>query len=69
VDALLLAMRTGLRRSRLAALKRGDVSLDAVTPFVDVRASTTKNGKPAAIRANSRTWRYRGGDGLVHRIH
>jgi integrase len=46
----LLAVHTGLRRSELAALKWGDVSLDAVTPFVQVRASTTKNGKPAAVR-------------------
>jgi len=28
----------------------GDVHLDAVTPFVQVRASTTKNGKPADMR-------------------
>jgi integrase len=53
VDVLLVAMHTGLRRSRLAVLKWGDVSLDAVTPSVHVRASTTKNGKPASIRANS----------------
>ena len=46
----LMAVHTGLRRSELAALKWGDVSLDAVTPFVQVRASTTKNGKPAAMR-------------------
>ena len=46
----LTAVHTGLRRSELASLKWGDVSLDAVTPFVQVRASTTKNGKPAAMR-------------------
>jgi integrase len=46
----LLAVHTGLRRSELAALTWGDVHLDAVTPFVQVRASTTKNGKPAAMR-------------------
>ena len=46
----LLAVHTGLHRSELAALKRGDVYLEAVTPFVQVRASTSKNGKPAALR-------------------
>jgi integrase len=46
----LLAVHTGLRRSELAALKWGDVHLDAVMPFVQVRASTTKNGKPVAMR-------------------
>jgi len=46
----LMAVHTGLRRSELAALKWGDLHLDAVTPFVKVRASTTKNGKPADIR-------------------
>ncbi len=46
----LMAVHMGLRRAGLAALKWGDVHLDAVTPFVKVRASTTKNGKPADIR-------------------
>jgi integrase len=46
----LMAVHTGLRRSELAALKWGDLHLDAVTPFVNVRASTTKNGKAADIR-------------------
>ncbi len=46
----LMAVHTGLRRSELAALKWGDVHLDAVMPFVQVRASTTKNSKPAAMR-------------------
>jgi len=46
----LTAVHTGLRRSELAALKWGDVALDAVVPFVRVRASTTKNGKPAEMR-------------------
>ncbi len=46
----LTAVDTGLRRSEIAALKWSDLSLDAVTPFVQVRASTTKNGKPAAMR-------------------
>ena len=31
-------------------LRRGDLVLDAVIPFVNVRASTTKNGKSVAIR-------------------
>jgi len=46
----LLAVHTGLRRSEIAALKWSDLTLDAVTPFVQVRASTTKNGKSAAMR-------------------
>jgi integrase len=46
----LMAVHTGLRRSELAALKWSDLHLNAVTPFVKVRASTTKNGKPADIR-------------------
>jgi integrase len=46
----LMAVHTGLRRSEIAALKWSDLTLDAVTPFVQVRASTTKNGKSAAMR-------------------
>ena len=46
----LMAVHTGLRRSELAALKWGDLHLDALTPFVQVRASTTKNGKSAQMR-------------------
>jgi integrase len=46
----LMAVHTGLRRSELAALKWDDLQLDAVTPFVKVRGSTTKNGKPADMR-------------------
>src|SRR5258708_6568449 len=46
----LMAVHTGLRRSELSALKWGDVVLDAVMPFVQVRASTTKNGKAASFR-------------------
>jgi integrase len=46
----LMAVHTGLRRSELAALTWADVRLDAVTPFVQVRATTTKNGKPAEMR-------------------
>jgi integrase len=45
----LLAVHTGLRRSEIGALKWSDVHLDA-TPFVQARASTTKNGKAAAMR-------------------
>ncbi len=46
----LMAVHTGLRRSELAALHWGDLHLDADTPCVKVRASTTKNGKAAEIR-------------------
>jgi integrase len=46
----LMAVHTGLRSSELAALAWGDLHLDAVTPFVKVRASTTKNGKAAEMR-------------------
>lgn len=46
----LMAVNTGLRRSEMGALRWGDLVLDAVTPFVTVRASTTKNGKAVAMR-------------------
>jgi integrase len=46
----LLAVYTGLRRSELSALRWGDVALNAVQPFVSVRASTTKNHKSASLR-------------------
>jgi integrase len=46
----LMAVHTGLRSSELEALTWGDLHLDAVTPFVKVRASTTKNGKAAEMR-------------------
>ena len=46
----LMAIHTGLRRSELAALKWSDVHLDAVVPFIQVRASTTKNGKAVTMR-------------------
>ena len=46
----LMAVYTGLRSSELAALKWGDLHLDAVTPFVKVRSSTTKNGKAADMK-------------------
>ena len=51
--AYLMAVHTGLRHSELAALKWGDLHLDAVTPFVSVRASTTKNGKSADLRLHA----------------
>jgi integrase len=46
----LMAVHTGLRHSELGALKWADLHLDAVTPYVKVRASTTKNGKAAELR-------------------
>jgi integrase len=46
----LMAVHTGLRSSELAALKWSDLHLGAITPFVKVRASTTKNGKSADMR-------------------
>ena len=46
----LMAVHTGLRTSELAALKWSDLHLNAVTPFVKARASTTKNGKSAEMR-------------------
>ena len=45
----LLAALTGLRRSEVEGLRWGDVHLDALKPFLSVRASTTKNGKAAQI--------------------
>ena len=46
----LMAVYTGLRSGELGALKWDDLHLDTVTPFVRVRASTTKNGKSAEMR-------------------
>ena len=46
----LMAIHTGLRRSELAGLKPSDIHLNAVVPFVQVRASTTKNGKAVTMR-------------------
>ncbi len=43
------ALLTGLRRAELRALRWGDVHLDAVRPFMSVRASTTKNRKAATM--------------------
>ena len=45
----LTAVFTGLRRSELAALEWDDVHLDAAQPFLNVRASTTKNHKQTII--------------------
>jgi integrase len=45
----LTAVFTGLRRSELAALEWDDVHLNATQPFLNVRASTTKNHKQAVI--------------------
>jgi integrase len=46
----LMAVHTGLRHAELAALKWSDLHLDALQPFVSVRASTTKNGKAADMK-------------------
>jgi integrase len=43
----LAGAHTGLRLSELAALKWSDLHLDSGKAFIRVRASTTKNGKPA----------------------
>jgi integrase len=45
----LTAVYTGLRRSELAALERRDLHLEGEKPFINVRASTTKNHKQAVI--------------------
>lgn len=45
--AYALALFTGLRRGEIEALEWRDLSLDGKHPFVSVRASTTKNSKPA----------------------
>ena len=47
--AYLAAMYTGLRRAELVALEWGDVMMDADSPYLAVRARTTKNGKDAEI--------------------
>jgi integrase len=43
------AVFTGLRRGELAALEWDDVHLDSKRPFLNARASTTKNHKEAVI--------------------
>jgi integrase len=45
----LTAVLTGLRRSELAELERDDIHFEAAKPFINVRASTTKNHKQAVI--------------------
>ncbi len=45
----LAAVYTGLRRSELAALERPDLHLEGKKPFINVRASTTKNHQQAVI--------------------
>ncbi|MGF1634192.1 MAG: tyrosine-type recombinase/integrase [Phycisphaerae bacterium] len=45
----LLAVTCGLRRNELRQLRWFDVHLDALRPYVRVRASTTKNGKAATL--------------------
>lgn len=45
----LFAILTGLRRAEITQLKWDDVHLDSPQPFVNVRASTTKNGRQAII--------------------
>ena len=43
------ALLTGLRRAELEQLRWTDVHLDSPKPYLDVRASTTKNGQRAII--------------------
>lgn len=45
----LVALRTGLRRGELHALLWSDVGIDSPRPFVQVRASTSKNHKAAVL--------------------
>jgi len=47
--AYLTAVYTGLRRSEMAALERDDIHLEREKPFINVRASTTKNHQQAVI--------------------
>ena len=47
--AYLFAILTGARRGEMRQLQWGDVHLDASNPFVELRASTTKNGKRAIL--------------------
>ncbi len=45
----LTALTTGLRKGELAALCWGDVRLNAARPFINVRASISKNHKTATM--------------------
>ncbi|MEE9369354.1 MAG: site-specific integrase [Pontiella sp.] len=47
--AYLAAIYTGLRRTELEKLEWGDVILDSDSPYLAVRASTTKSGKDATL--------------------
>ena len=47
--AYLLAIYTGLRRGEIKQLSWADVHLEAPKPYLEVRASTTKNGKSAIL--------------------
>jgi len=49
----IMAVHTGLRRGELAQLCWSDVHLDETTPYVQVRASTTKNGRSATLRLHA----------------
>jgi integrase len=44
-----LAAYTGLRRGEIRALRWSDIKLDAETPHIEVRASTSKNKKTAIL--------------------
>lgn len=48
-----LSLLTGLRHGELKALEWGDVRLDAIHPFLALRAEATKNGKPANLPLRS----------------
>ena len=45
----LVALTCGLRRSELSSLRWSDVKLAAPKPYLDVRPSTTKNGRRAIL--------------------
>jgi integrase len=45
----LAAVYTGLRRSEMAALERRDLHVEGEKPFINARASTTKNHQQAVI--------------------
>jgi integrase len=47
--AYLTAVYTGLRRSEMAGLEPDDLHLEGEKPFINVRASTTKNHQQAVI--------------------
>ena len=45
----LMALTTGLRRGELKALRWGDIHLNAARPFIQVRATISKNHKTATL--------------------